>query len=209
MKEDCEQLHSRRGKNSALSGYSLIWKVHHVNHQQRPVLSFLYTQCSQLNQSWRSIHTIASLPRKPFDYQTLIVKKKSDMNEQPDVMANLWMHWPLMVSPNSGRTGTEWPAFHGKVTRLHNDSTIQVNTTINVLFLVWFFRFQNWLPKRYTYLALLLNFALGKQKIVWTEETVQTLRAFLILHFSYDLNHHIVCFVVINQQSINLSLTAF
>ena len=86
------------------------------------------------------------------------------MNEQPDVMANLWMHLPLMVSPNSGRTGTEWPAFHGKVTRLHNDSSIQVNTTIDVLFLVWFFRFQNWLPKRYTYLALLLKFALVKQK---------------------------------------------
>ena len=184
----------------------LFWKVHRLNHQQWSVLSFLYTRCSQLNQSWRSIHTMASLPRKPIWLPDFDCKKKSDMNEQPDVMANLWMHWPLMVSPNSGRTGTEWPAFHGKVTRLHNDSSIQVNTTIDVLFLVWFFRFQNWLPKRYTYLALLLNFALGKQKIVWTEETVQTLRAFLILHFSYDLNHHIACFVVINQQSMNLSL---
>ena len=58
----------------------LFWKVHQLIHQQWSVLSFLYTRCSQLNQSWRSIHKIASAPRKPFDYQTLIVKK-SDMNQ--------------------------------------------------------------------------------------------------------------------------------
>ena len=54
----------------------LFWKVHHLNHQQWPVLSFLYTKRSQLNQSWRSIHTIASPPKKTIKYQTLIVKKK-------------------------------------------------------------------------------------------------------------------------------------
>ena len=56
----------------------LFWKVlvHHLNHQQWPLISFLYTQCSQLNQSWRSSHAIESPPRKPFGYKTLIVKKK-------------------------------------------------------------------------------------------------------------------------------------